>query len=96
MTASVVSVSFVPTLLDVIYNLRTVLPDLPIIVINDGYRDATGRKAKSLDVIYLEHTENRGKGAALKTCIRRVLEMNHLSYILTLDADNQHNPHQVL
>lgn len=80
------------TLVEVIGNLRISLPDIPIIVINDGSRDATGRKAKSMNVIYLEHSGNHGKGAALKTGMRRALAMNHLSYILTLDADNQHNP----
>ncbi len=80
------------TLVEVICNLRTSLPNLPIIVINDGSEDATGRKAKSMNVIYLEHSRNRGKGAALKTGIRRALAMNHPTYILTLDADNQHSP----
>ena len=79
------------TLVEVICNLRTSLPNLSIIVINDGSQDATGRKAKSMNIIYLEHSRNRGKGAALKTGFRKALSLG-LSYILTLDADNQHNP----
>lgn len=82
------------TLVEVICNLRTSLPNLSIIVINDGSQDATGRKAKSMNIIYLEHSRNRGKGAALKTGFRKALSLG-LSYILTVDADTQHNPKYV-
>jgi predicted LPLAT superfamily acyltransferase/uncharacterized protein (DUF2062 family) len=61
------------------------------IVMDDGSRDAPNKALEDLDVIYLRHPSNKGKGAAILTTAvtARDLGMTHL---LTLDADGQHAP----
>ncbi|NPV44930.1 MAG: glycosyltransferase family 2 protein [Firmicutes bacterium] len=55
-----------------------------IIVIDDGSNDDTAKCAQQYPVELLQHTQNRGKGAALQTAIDYV---KHASYWLFLDAD---------
>ncbi len=61
------------------------------IVMDDGSQDSPRTVLEGLDVIYLRHAENKGKGAAILTAAvtARDLGMTHL---LTLDADGQHAP----
>lgn len=67
-----------------------------IVVVNDGSEDdAVFRKLPREDgVTVLRHDKNRGKGAALKSGFRHVLD--HLpatvTTLLTVDADGQHLP----
>ena len=66
--------------------------DFTIIVVDDGSRDDTFTKARSLpDVIAIRHKINRGKGAATKTGI---VAANRLGadIIVTMDGDGQHDP----
>ncbi|MBX7210912.1 MAG: glycosyltransferase family 2 protein [Verrucomicrobiaceae bacterium] len=72
-----------------------------IIVINDGsdatcapvFRDAAARPRTEV----LCHVENLGKGAALRTGIRRFLECATADEVLvTADADGQHLPGDIL
>ncbi len=68
--------------------LKTV-PSSQVYVVNDGVFDDTEEVAKSFGVNYLEHKENRGKGAAISTAFRSVPE--EFSWIVTMDADGQHS-----
>ncbi len=65
-----------------------------ILIINDGSRDGTEAIArKYANVMYLEHTHNRGGGAALETgfeFLRRNAEILDIHYVVTFDADGQH------
>jgi glycosyltransferase involved in cell wall biosynthesis len=65
--------------------------DLPVLVVNDGSRDATLAVATSSGATVISHPVNRGKGAALKTGFRWALEQG-CSGVITLDADGQHDP----
>jgi glycosyltransferase involved in cell wall biosynthesis len=72
-----------------------------IVLIDDGsaleYRDLFARAAVLPQVRLLRHEVNQGKGAALKTGIRFVLEhFPSLSGIVTADADGQHQPDDIL
>jgi glycosyltransferase involved in cell wall biosynthesis len=72
-----------------------------IVLIDDGsapeYRDLFSCAAALPQVRLLRHEINRGKGAALKTGIRFVLEhFPSLAGIVTADADGQHNPDDIL
>ena len=65
-----------------------------VIVIDDGSKDNTSEIAAQAgaDVITLKH--NRGKGAALNAGILRAIEQ-HADFIITLDADGQHDPDEI-
>jgi glycosyltransferase involved in cell wall biosynthesis len=66
-----------------------------IIVVNDG-SDENSRKIFNRldrDVILLNHEKNRGKGAAIKTGLKFILDSNpDVNGIVLLDADGQHKP----
>ena len=62
----------------------------PMIIVDDGSTDSL--MASDLkDQHYLQHSTNRGKGAALKSGLNLAREMGY-SCAVTLDADGQHDP----
>ena len=71
------------TIINVIKNVKKVKVIDEIIVVDDGSTDNTYKNAKSERVRLVKHTQNRGKGAAIKTGV------SHSSgeVILFLDAD---------
>jgi glycosyltransferase involved in cell wall biosynthesis len=71
---------------------RAAVPDARIWVVDDGSTDGTQRALPAEHV--LRHSENRGKGAALRTGIDRAL-VDGATAIVTLDADGQHPPEEI-
>jgi len=67
------------------------LHGLPLVVVDDGSRDATVAVLEGLAVTVLHHDRNRGKGAALRTGFDWALADGYTG-IITLDADGQHDP----
>ena len=70
------------------------------VVVNDGSR-TTGRVFDALrdrnGVTVLDHDENRGKGAALKTAFAEVLRrFPGVPGVVTADADGQHLPEDIV
>ena len=65
-----------------------------IFVIDDGSSDKTYSIALDKGVTVIKHQINLGGGAALKTAFTVAL-LNGIEYIITLDADNQHNPKEL-
>ena len=66
--------------------------DYYILVVNDGSRESCGpifEEAKKYSTV-IAHEVNRGKGAALKTGIKYILESTDCDGVVTLDADGQH------
>jgi glycosyltransferase involved in cell wall biosynthesis len=61
----------------------------PVLVVDDGSRDATGEVARAVGATVLRHDLNRGKGGALKTGFAWALERG-FDGVITLDADGQH------
>ncbi len=65
---------------------------LEIIVVDDGSTDGTGDAATGAGARVLRHPYNKGNGAAVKTGLRNAAG----TYILIVDADGQHQPHDTL
>lgn len=63
-----------------------------IIVVDDGSQDDTCSKAKAQGVICLRLAVNQGYGAALQTGVRWAAERLDEPFIVTFDADGQHDP----
>ncbi len=64
------------------------------IVVNDGSSDETKRVASENGAQLLEHPLNLGKGAALRTGFRYILQKGY-QVVITLDADGQHDPSEI-
>jgi glycosyltransferase involved in cell wall biosynthesis len=62
-----------------------------VVVVDDGSADHTARSARSGGAVVLRHTVNLGQGAALQTGIDYAIRRG-ASYVVTFDADGQHNP----
>ncbi len=77
------------TLQRVLKDIKKNLEGVKIIVVNDGSLDGTKNIASNYEVIYLEHRNNEGKGAALKSGFRKALELG-AEFVVTIDADGQH------
>ncbi len=67
---------------------------LDTFVINDGSSDETKRVVLENGVGLLEHPFNLGKGAALQTGFRYILQKDY-QVVITLDADGQHDPSEI-
>ncbi|SDN75575.1 bifunctional glycosyltransferase family 2/GtrA family protein [Acetanaerobacterium elongatum] len=75
--------------------------DSAIIIVDDGSKLSCNsiftKLEYNLGCIVCRHAENKGKGEALKTGIRRAIsEFPELSGVVTADADGQHLPADIL
>lgn len=61
------------------------------IVVDDASSDATGAIAQAAGAIVVTHPRNRGYDGALDSGFRRAAELGY-RFVVTLDADGQHNP----
>ena len=68
---------------------------LPVVVVDDGSTDSTQEVLASLSgITVIRHEKNRGKGASLLTGFAAVLQS--ADWAVTLDADGQHDPEDIL
>jgi polyprenyl-phospho-N-acetylgalactosaminyl synthase len=65
-----------------------------VVVVDDGSRDETVARAKAGGAKVVRHSINLGQGAALQTGIDYALRRK-ADYIVTFDADGQHDPAQL-
>ncbi len=82
-------------LLGVVKGFRERVPEYPIVVVDDGSREACKPIFDALEqtdgLTVLHHPANRGKGAALKTAYSYIADHFPAEEgILTVDADGQH------
>jgi glycosyltransferase involved in cell wall biosynthesis len=81
-------------------HLRRVVEDtlplgFPVLVVDDGSTDSTPEILTSLSgLTAIRHEKNLGKGAALLTGFAAVA--SKADWAVTLDADGQHNPEEIL
>jgi glycosyltransferase involved in cell wall biosynthesis len=80
------------SLAELVSRLRKAIGDVKIIVVDDGSTDRTKEIAASIGAVVLRHEKNRGKGAALQTGFEFVNKQTGIEFILTMDADLQHQP----
>jgi glycosyltransferase involved in cell wall biosynthesis len=74
---------------------KTVKIGLPLIVVDDGSTDSTSKVLASFpDVTVIRHKKNEGKGASLLTGFVAALQI--ADWAITIDADGQHNPEDIL
>jgi glycosyltransferase involved in cell wall biosynthesis len=74
--------------------IERVANQLPVLVVDDGSSDGTGRVAERCGADVVRHAVNRGKGAALLTGFQWALERGYQG-VVTLDADGQHDPSEI-
>lgn len=80
---------------EVVTRLRKI-PNLKIIVIDDGSSDNTVEVVEKMNVELVRHNENKGKAEAIKTGIEHVLRKYPLAkYIGLIDADMQYVPEEI-
>jgi len=65
-----------------------------VIVVDDGSTDNTAGVAELAGATVVRHTENRGKGAAIKSILAEAKKRNP-DILVLLDADAQHEPKEI-
>jgi glycosyltransferase involved in cell wall biosynthesis len=83
------------------YNERSVVAEVvegllshfPMVVcVDDGSRDGCADVAAAAGAVVVRHPANLGQGAAIETGIKFALRNPAVRYVVTFDADGQHNP----
>jgi glycosyltransferase involved in cell wall biosynthesis len=72
-------------------DILRVQPGAEIIVVNDGSTDETSEVCKQFDVTEIKHPYSKGNGASIKTGLRSVKG----DVVICMDADGQHQPHDI-
>ena len=78
--------------------VEKLLADFPVVVVDDGGGEAYASlfdRVRALGAAVLTHEVNRGKGAALKTGIAHLLQVQDCLGAVTADADGQHTPEDI-
>jgi glycosyltransferase involved in cell wall biosynthesis len=75
----------------VIADIRRVVPEYDILVVNDGSSDDTATAAKSAGAIVISHPFNMRYGVTIQTGYKYAFA-NGYDYIVQIDADGQHDP----
>lgn len=61
-----------------------------VIVVDDGSEDDTAERAREAGAVVIEHRENRGYGAALKTVFAEAKQLD-AAHLVMVDGDGQHD-----
>lgn len=70
---------------------QAVAQNYPVFVVDDGSTDNTAELLSSMEgITVLSHSQNLGKGAALRTGFQAACQF--CDWVISLDADGQHKP----
>lgn len=72
----------------VVESARKIFPN--VVCVDDGSADDSAAEARRAGAVVVQHPFNLGQGAALQTGIDYVLKYTDGQYIVTFDADGQH------
>src|SRR5690606_15801121 len=72
----------------VVREAREVFPH--VVCVDDASRDGSADLAEAAGAVVVRHPFNLGQGAALQTGMRYALEATDAAYLVTFDADGQH------
>jgi glycosyltransferase involved in cell wall biosynthesis len=73
---------------DVVRGIREVFPQ--VVCVDDGSSDGSAVAARQGGAVVVQHPVNLGQGAALQTGISYALRDPEMRYVVTFDADGQH------
>ena len=79
---------------DVVSQVRTALPNVRVVVVDDGSMDNTGRKAEEAGAVTLTLPFNVGVGGAMRTAFLYA-QREGFDAVVQVDADGQHNPEEI-
>ena len=79
----------------VLEGIRRCAPEIPVLVINDGSRDATPKISREYGAKVISLPFNSGYGVALQTGFIFALK-NGYTTVLQMDADGQHDPRYIV
>ncbi len=74
---------------DVVSHARQTFPN--VVCVDDGSRDDSAAAAAAGGAVVVRHPINLGQGAALQTGIEYARAQSGAGYLVTFDADGQHN-----
>ena len=63
-----------------------------VVCVDDGSTDRSAEVARAAGADVVRHPVNLGQGAALETGIVHALARHHAAFVVTFDADGQHDP----
>ncbi len=75
------------------------ITDTPIIVVNDGSGEEYKKifdQVEKKGVKVLNHEKNKGKGEAIKTGIKYLMEIGEEEGVVSADCDGQHSPKDIV
>lgn len=83
-----------PVIGEVVRDVRVTFPN--VVCVDDGSTDDSVTQARAAGAVVIEHPVNLGQGAALQTGFEFALQHEQMRWVVTFDADGQHQIADVL
>lgn len=79
---------------DVVRDVRRTFPN--VVCVDDGSTDGSAEAARAAGAVVVQHPVNLGQGAALQTGFEYALAQPDMRWVVTFDADGQHQVSDVV